>query len=46
MKRQHSTSMTTAFTAPAAVLKNRDARPYLDPSFGQRAGDRLGFGKA
>lgn len=28
-----------------AVVKNRDARPFLDPSFVQRAVDRLGLGK-
>jgi hypothetical protein len=28
-----------------AVVKNRDARPYLDPSFVQRAVERLGIGK-
>jgi ABC-type nitrate/sulfonate/bicarbonate transport system substrate-binding protein len=28
-----------------AVVKNRDARPFLDPSFVQRAVERLGIGK-
>jgi ABC-type nitrate/sulfonate/bicarbonate transport system substrate-binding protein len=40
-------SMINGFHArfTPAIVKNRDARPYLDPSFVQRAVDKLGIGK-
>ena len=40
-------SMINGFHArfTPALVKNRDARPYLDPSFVQRAVDRLGLAK-
>lgn len=40
-------SMINGFHArfTPAIVKNRDARPYLDPTFVQRAVDRLGVGK-
>jgi len=40
-------SMINGFHArfSPSVIKNRDARPYLDPSFAQKAIDRLGIAK-
>jgi len=40
-------SMINGFHArfTPAIVKNRDARPYLDPTFVQRAVDRLGLAK-
>ncbi len=40
-------SMITGYHArfTPAVVKNRDARPFLDPSFVQRAVDRLGLSR-